>query len=257
MAMRWAGRDVSIDQLAGQVFTPGRNGSLPVDMTSAARRNGFLAVPISGMPALLDEVAAGHPVIVFENVGFSFFPQWHYAVVHGYDLRSRDVLIHSGHEENRRWDMRRFETAWRGGDYWGLVVLNPGELSAAADELTHAGAAAALEDLGKVDEAEASYRAILERWPESLGAHLGLANIFYSRGDTLGAVWILRDAVRLHPASAVAWHNLAIAEKTVSRKNARNSALKALALAPAEQQLQYRENLKDFVTTAQAPTDSL
>lgn len=247
MAMRWAGRDVSIDQVASQVYTPGRNGSLPVDMTSAARRNGFMAVPISGLRALLDEVAAGHPVIVFENLGFSFLPQWHYAVVHGYDLRSRDVILHSGHEADRRWDMKRFENAWRGGDYWGLVILNPGDLSVAADELTHAGAAAALEDLGKTIEAESSYRAILERWPDSLSAHLGLANVFYSRGDSLGAVWILRDAVRLHPTSAMAWHNLAFAERAVSVPDARVSATKALALAPVEQRDQYRENLKDVL----------
>ena len=72
--------------MAAAVYTPGREGTLASDMIAAARRNGRVAVPVTSLPALLAELAAGNPVIVFQNLGLGFVPRWHYAVAFGYDL---------------------------------------------------------------------------------------------------------------------------------------------------------------------------
>ncbi len=85
MALQWSGLDVSAQEIASQVYTPGMKGSLQNDLIGAARRHGRLAIPIQGLPDLLKELRAGHPVIVFENLALSWLPQWHYAVVFGYD----------------------------------------------------------------------------------------------------------------------------------------------------------------------------
>lgn len=246
MAMQWAGQNVSANELADKMFTPGAQGTYQADMISAARRSGMTAVPISGLPALIKEVSSGNPVIVFENLGLSWYPQWHYAVVYGYDLDKEEVLMHSGPEQAKRWDMRKFERSWMLGDYWGLVVLPPSRLSASAGELAHTNAAAGLESIGKKAEARQAYSAITSKWPDSLGSRIGLANLAYSERDYREAVSQLEAATRAHPESAQAHHNLAIAQLGLKKKKAAKlSAEKAVMLAPENSKEAYRRNLQD------------
>lgn len=248
MAMNWAGRPISVNEIAPQVYTPGMKGSFQTDMISAARRQGFMAVRIEGVNALMSEVAAGHPVIVFENLALSWAPTWHYALVFGYDLRDQTVLMHSGPEASKRWDMAKFERSWMLGDYWGLVVLPPGRLAAAADEIAHVTAAAGLEQAQKNPEAQVSYEAILARWPQSLGAKIGLANLAYKEKRFSQSVEWLTKATQEHPESAAAWHNRAFAEGAAQRlQEANRSARRALALVPRDSRLEYEKSLEKWL----------
>ncbi len=248
MALRWAGRDVGVDEVAKQVFTPGMRGSFQVDMISAARRNGMMAIPIAGLDSLLKEIENGHPVIVFENLALRWIPQWHYAIVFGYDLDRQTVAMHSGPEANKQWDMRKFERSWKLGDYWALVVLPPGQLSAVADELSHVRAAATLEELKLLLEAKKAYASILVKWPESLGANIGAANIAYTHAEYSRAVEFLASATKAHPNSAIAWHNLAFAYQGTKRlKLARASAERALSLVDEDQKFQFQKSLKPIL----------
>jgi hypothetical protein len=213
MALQAVGKPVTVDQVAPQVYTPQAKGSLQMDMISAGRRQGMMAIPIHGLSPLLREVAAGHPVIVFENLALSWLPQWHYALVYGYDLNAPSVTMHSGPEKQKRWDMRKFERSWKLADYWGLLILPPGELSATATELEHVTAAAALEQMGKEEEARMAYLGILRRWPKSLGPLIGLGNIYFRRHDYAEALKYLRQATATHPESSAAWHNQAVVER--------------------------------------------
>ena len=212
MMMNWAGHPVSVSELGSQMYTPGKKGTLQSDILSASRRQGMLAVPVKGISALLNELAAGHPVLVLQNLGFSWFPKWHYAVALGYDLTDPILLLHSGPESSQKMDLRQFEQTWALADYWGVAVLPPKSLSATASDLAHAGAAAALEQIGKASEAEEIYRNILKRWPGSLSALIGLGNTRYAAKDYQASVYFLNEATQKHPLSAVAWHNLAIAQ---------------------------------------------
>jgi len=217
MALNWAGENITLEELAPQVYTPGMKGTLPIDMLSAARRQGVMAIPMSGLNDLFLEINAGNPVIVFENLALSWLPQWHYALVFGYDVSSEKVTMHSGPEAFKQWDLRKFERSWKLGEYWGLVILKKGQLSASADEMSHVKAAAALEKLGKFTEAESAYRTILNRWPQSLISKLGRANIAYSQKDFRSAVGFLKQASREHPGSQMVAHNLLIAEKALQK----------------------------------------
>ena len=97
MALGASGFAVRPEALAGQVFLPGRQGSLQIEMLAGARRAGALAVEIPGTPeALMRETAAGHPVVVLLNLGLSWAPSWHYAVVIGYDLDEAAFLLRAG-----------------------------------------------------------------------------------------------------------------------------------------------------------------
>ncbi|MGZ3690593.1 MAG: PA2778 family cysteine peptidase [Pseudobdellovibrio sp.] len=212
MAMNWAGEKVTINEIAAEVYTPGMKGSFQTDMISAGRRHGLMAVPIHNLNDLLTEVAAGHPVIVFENLSLSWLPQWHYAVVFGYDIPKAQIIMHSGHDAFYHWSLEKFERSWMLGDYWGLVVLPAGELAVTADEKSNLAAAVGLEQLKKFEQAEKSYRQILKKWPNSLVSMIGLANIAYVQGRRSEAVRLLTQAVKQHPESAEARHNLTVAE---------------------------------------------
>lgn len=245
MAMNWSGKKISVEDLAPQVYTPGMKGSLQSDLISASRRNGMLAIPISGLDALLVEVAAGHPVIVFENLALSWLPQWHYAIVFGYDLPKQTVTMHSGPEAFKHWDLRKFERSWKLGNYWGLVVLPPDQLAASEGEFAHSKAAAALENIGKWEEARKAYQRIRSRWPKSLLAHIGLANIAFTQKDNVKSMYFLQHATADHPQSAIAWHNLAIVQGAMGKiADARRSAHQALLLVSPSERSVYLENLK-------------
>lgn len=240
MVMNWNGKNISVDDLAKQVYTPGMKGSFQADMISASRRNAMMAVQIEGLNELLHEVSAGHPVIIFENLALKWAPQYHYAVVYGYDLDRQEIIMHSGPEKAKRWGLRKFERSWVLGDYWGLVILPPGQLAAAGSELSHVIAAAGLEQIAKNDEAEKSYLAILKRWPKSLGALIGMGNISFAKKEYKKSADYLRAAVQNHPESAAGWHNLAIATYKSGLKNkARVSAKKALELVSSEERKAY------------------
>jgi tetratricopeptide (TPR) repeat protein len=238
------GRLITADEIAKQVYTPGMKGSFQQDLVTAARRQGYMAVPISGFDALIKEIDQNHPVVVFENLGVSWYQQWHYAVVFGYDLAKQNLTMHSGTHANEVWGMRRFEQDWMYSDYWGLVVLKPGELSASADEMSHSRAAAALEELGQNEAASKSYAAILARWPDSLTSAIGLANLKYAEGAYKESVRYLKHATDVHPFEASVWHNLAIAQVSAKETaEARKSAQAAIRLASPSERAAYLERL--------------
>ncbi len=248
MAFNWARHPVKVEDVLPQVFNPKMKGTLQADMISASRRNGLIAIPIAGIDSLLAELAAGNPVIVFENLAFSWLPQWHYAIVFGYDLSRKEVIMHSGPEANKRWDMEKFERSWMLGEYWGLVVLPSSKLSATADEVAHVKAASTIEVGPFSQAAQENYQLILKRWPESLGALIGLANLAYEKKDFKNAISHLVKATEFHPNSAFAWHNLAVAQGNARmKKQANRSAQRAMALVSPDNHQTFSENLSEWL----------
>jgi hypothetical protein len=205
----WSGLPVTQDEVAAQVYTPAREGTLRTDIAAGARRHGRLAVPVTDLAELAAELAAGHPVLVFQNLGVGWFPVWHYAVAVGYDLEAGDIVLRSGLELRRVTSLPTFERTWARADHWALVVLPPDELPAAADELTVLRAASDLERAGRVLAAATAYATIADRWPDSLAAWIGLGNTAYASQDLAAAEHAFRSATERHPDAAAAWNNLA------------------------------------------------
>ncbi|HAQ87551.1 MAG TPA: hypothetical protein DCR78_14050, partial [Pseudomonas sp.] len=84
-------------QLVERVYLPQRKGSLQVEMVAAARSHELLVYPLEPqLQAVLTEVAAGNPVLVLQNLAFDRWPQWHFAVVVGYDLAAQTIVLRSG-----------------------------------------------------------------------------------------------------------------------------------------------------------------
>lgn len=211
VAKRW-GYVGDLRALEKSVYTPGLNGSLQADMIGAARRLGLLAVPIHGTKELFEEVANGHPVVVLQNLGLSWWPVWHFSVVVGYDLERRVILLHSGPEQFREESLFSFDASWTHSKHWGLVVLRPDELPVAPNQLNIAKGAVALEDLGFLAEAKTAYTAMLNRWPDNLIALMGLGNLAAREGRWKVAADHFLQATTFYPNSKAAQQNLKVAK---------------------------------------------
>lgn len=211
MALNAAGVAVTPEALVDQVYLPERKGSLQVEMLASARRHGLLAYELAPeLKDVLAEVAAGHAVVVLQNLGlWSFYPYWHYAVVIGYDLESKQILLHSGTRARRAMPLALFEFLWIDGQRWSMIALPPGRLPATAREAPAATAAAALEKADRKAEARTAYAALLQRWPDNLVGMMGLGNIAHAQGNLAEAEVAFRKAAAVHPLSAAALNNLA------------------------------------------------
>jgi hypothetical protein len=195
--------------LADEVFLPAREGSLQAEMIGAARRHGAVATQIPPtVEAVLREVAAGHAVVVLQNLGLSFAPLWHYAVVVGYDLDASEVLMRSGSTQRASMLMRTFEHTWARSGFWAFVALPPGEwpLTAQADAVVEA--AVGFERSATPAQALRAYETGLRRWPGSLPLAIGLGNAAHASGGKRRAAEVFRAAAEQH-GSAAAWVNLA------------------------------------------------
>lgn len=200
MALEYARLDHDLARLRKQTMTDSK-GSLQTSLLSSARRSKAMVVSITNSTDLFHEIAAGNPVIVFQNVALSWRPQYHYALVTGYDRERGIVRMHSGQKSNTEQSIAVFMDTWIMGDRWAIVIVAPGMLSATGTEFEHVRAAAALESLSDWPSAHKSYLAILKRWPSSEGAMIGLGNSYYRRGDYVAAEEILRKALMYHPNS--------------------------------------------------------
>lgn len=245
MTLAWSGLEETPDSIAPQVYTPGREGTLAPDIVAAARRKGRLAVEIHGLDNLLAEVAAGNPVLVFQNLALTWWPQWHFAVLVGYDLEERVVILHSGTTERLVTPLDAFERTWARSDHWALVTLPPDRLPAQADRRAVLLAAAGLEQAERSDAAATAYQAIARRWPEETVAWIGAGNAWFTLERYGAAEKAFRKATELAPASAPAWNNLAYA---LSRQGRRDEAVaaarKALDLSGGDNE-NYRATLEE------------
>lgn len=204
-----AGIAVQPGELSAQVYLPARQGSLQIEMLATARRQGAVAVRLPGtLEALMRELEAGHPVVVLQNLGLSFAPRWHYAVLVGHDLAAREVVLRSGTTEREVMGLSTFEHTWARGGHWAFVALRPGELPASATEIEVTAAAVAFERVASPTAARKAYDAALARWPENLTLAMGAGNTRAAAGDLAGAAAVFEAAAQRHD-SAPAWINLA------------------------------------------------
>jgi tetratricopeptide (TPR) repeat protein len=231
MTLAWSGLDETPDSIAPQVYTPGREGTLAPDVIAAARRKGRLAVEIRGLDKLLAEVAAGNPVLVFQNLALEWWPQWHFAVVTGYDLERREIILHSGTTKRLVTPLDAFERTWERSGQWALVTLPPDRLPASRDRRAVLLAAAGLEQAQQHAAAATAYKAIVTRWPKETAAWIGQGNAWFALGRFEAAEEAFRAAIAEAPEATAAWNNLAYALSRQGRRDeAIDAALKAVAL---------------------------
>jgi tetratricopeptide (TPR) repeat protein len=234
--------NVTPDQLVPEVYIPARQGSLQIEMLAASRRHGALSVKVAPrLDAVLKEVAAGNVVVVMQNLGLSWAPSWHYAVVVGYNLEQEKVWLRSGTFERFEMTLSTFQRTWARSEYWAFVALKPGSLPASDDPDAVAKAIVAFEKNSNKKDAYLSYDAAVKRWPNHLVLLMGLGNSAYALGNYSHATSAFRDATAAHPDSAAAHNNLAnMLMMLGDAKAAKLAAEKALALVGDDQAMRVQ-----------------
>lgn len=249
MSLGATGIQVSPDEIQPEVYIPAREGSLQPEMLAAARRHGALALTITpNLAALLTEVAAGHPVIILQNLGLSWLPRWHYAVVIGYDLGRKEILLRSGVTARQSMAMRTFEHTWARSQYWAMLALAPGKLPADLNEKRITAAVLTFEKTGTPEQSNRAYQAALKKWPNNLMLQLGLGNSAYLLGDLPAAETAFRAASLRHPDNAPALNNLA----TVLQEQGKLDAALAVAKQAVTLGGPLLENAQATLTSIQA-----
>jgi len=204
-----SGVAVTPEDLVPQVYLPARKGSIQAEMIAATRVHGRVPYVLEpAMKPLLDEVAAGTPVLVLLNLGLRFAPQWHYAVVIGYDVAADSLLLRSGTKKDARMSRHRFLSSWSRAGNWALVAAAPGQPPLTANSSDWLQDAVAFEELRQPAIAAAAYAAATQRWPDDPLTWQTLANARYALHDLPGTEAALRQSL-LHTDSAAAHNNLA------------------------------------------------
>jgi hypothetical protein len=220
--LAYAGVPITPEPLVKQVFLPARQGSLQLEMLAAPRTYGRVSLQLAPRYTdVLREVAAGNPVIVLQDVGLMspFLPEWHYAVVNGFDYPSGTIYLRSGRNPRQEMPFTYFEREWIPGKYWAMVVTPPDRIPATATEDGWVNAVIAMARTGGNNAALKGYEAALKRWPGNLPATIGAANIRNDRGEHARAIAMLGDALAKHPHSAIVANNLAQALSDAGRNS--------------------------------------
>jgi tetratricopeptide (TPR) repeat protein len=157
---------------------------------------------------LLGEVRSGRPVLVLQNLGSNRSPIWHYAVVIGYLTDDKKFILRSGDQERHLMRASSFIRTWQRAGYWGLLVLQAGELPASPNAARYVRSVVAIEANGDARHAVKSYRAATERWPDYSLAWLGLGNSYYALGDLDSAENAYNRLLSIDSDHLVALNNL-------------------------------------------------
>ncbi len=243
-ALAALGDEIDPSRLADEIFLPARTGTLQIEMMSGARRHAAVPTRLpTTLEAVLREVQAGHPVVVLQNLGLSWAPLWHYAVLIGYDIPQAEVFLRSGKTRREVMWMRTFEHTWTRAGSWAFVALPPGQWPATASEKAVIEASVGFERAATPAQAVLAYRSAAQRWPDSLSLQMGLGNSLYASGDKQAAAQAFRDAAERHH-SAPAWINLA---STLMELGVVPEALKAAQQAVALDDTAWNEQARDML----------
>jgi len=233
-----SGVGVTPDELVPTLYLPGRKGTLQAEMIANARRHGRVPYPLAPrLDEILATVADGTPVLVLQNLALSFWPQWHYAVVVGFDAGANTLVLRSGTTRRLVVKMGAFERSWTLAQRWALAVVAPDAPPARAQLREWLLAASAFEELKQHESAATAYLAATRRWPDEALPWQVLANARHAQRDLAGAEAALRTAQRIEPAAATL-NNLAqvLLERGCPR-SARSAIERARALGGSESEM--------------------
>lgn len=213
MMLNAQGRHTSPDALVEKVYLPGRRGSLQVEMDATARQSGLLVYPLQpDLATLLQEVAAGNPVLVMQNLRLGWWPQWHFAVVTGFDnnrdKKQQTVILNTGVHAGYQQPLSVFMATWDRADRWARVILPPDQVPATAQPLVFLQSAQDLEVTGQLAAALTAYQTAAATWPDQPAAWIGMGNVAFQRRDWPQASHYYQAMTVRFPAQAAGWNNL-------------------------------------------------
>ena len=129
--LNYWGYNVSLEEVAGKVYTPKLNGAITVDMLNYAKEVGFYAAWSKGsINKLKEEIDNGHPLIIYIDLGYPNFPpghpivfSGHYIVVVGYDDDKEGIIAYSGEDKDLFIPYNKLMKSWGKTGFWTLLIL--------------------------------------------------------------------------------------------------------------------------------------
>jgi tetratricopeptide (TPR) repeat protein len=174
------GISVKPEQLTDKIYIPQRKGSLQIEIIRTIREYNLVPYVIEpNLNSLLAEVKSGRPVLVLQNLGVSWYPRWHYAVVIGYNLQDEQIILRSGEIKRYAVNMRTFEHTWRRSTYWGLLALRPDELPVQPNRWEYFKSIAAFEQTQNWEVLNQAYQTALRQWPNDRDLLMGYGTALY------------------------------------------------------------------------------
>lgn len=188
--LNYYGMTLTPEQIAPEVFIPGLEGSLQIEMAAAARSKGLLAYVEKGdISQLLELVSDDIPIIILQNLSISWFPSWHYALVKGYDLNREEVIMHSGPYQDYRTDFELLERTWQRGKFWLLAIVPPNRTSPHFNQFIYTRTA---QELIETQNETAGIRALISattQWPDYWLPYFLLGNYFLDTDLSKAISW--------------------------------------------------------------------
>ena len=184
------GKSISPEEIAPKLFIPNKEGSLQLEMVTAARQYGFLPYTERGTLSSLSQfIKDDIPVVVFQNLSIQLFPQWHYAVVIGFDSDKGSVKLHTGLTPNHEMSLELFERTWGRGNYWYLAPVPPEVTSSEMTPFTYVSAAYDMLKVGDKKQALAFLKTATNQWPDYWLSYFLIANHHLSINDDEAVRW--------------------------------------------------------------------
>jgi len=136
---------------------PGGEADLQQNMQTVAREYGLVVYPlVSRLPVLLEQVAAGYPVLVRYAEGSVFWPEIRYAVLVGYNRQKQTVMLRAGMNRRMSMSFAGFESDFQNAGGWAVLLQRPTQLPANVDSQRWLKAA---QDLAGAGQEQAAARA--------------------------------------------------------------------------------------------------
>lgn len=153
-----------VDERLQQV---GKGQSPQAGLEAVVRSYELLVYPLPGnLDALMQQVSAGHPVLVLQDRLFAG-PGSQFAVLVGYDQRERTLVLRSGND--RRWysSFASFDDAWEEAGRWAVLIQPTNQLPAQPVKNVWLQAARDLQQQGRDAAAQRALRTAREVWPDA------------------------------------------------------------------------------------------
>lgn len=234
MMLNAQGLETNPDILKELVYLPGKEGSLQVEMVAGARSHDMLVYRLPPEPeAVLAEVEAGNPVLIMQNLRLGWWPQWHFAVVVGYDTERQVLILNTDTRRHYEMPYKVFYNTWAKADHWATVILPPDRIPATGELLPYLRAAHDLETTGHTLAAQRAYETAITKWQEQPTPLMAKANLQYQLGRHQKAADGFLKVINKFPEFAEGWNNLAIALNDAGcPAQARKASACAATLAP-------------------------
>jgi len=210
MVMNYWGLSLTPDELAPDLYLPGREGSLTIEMVSQSRQRGFIPQQLKpSLAAIVQAIEEGTPVIVRQNNGLSWYPLWHYAVVIGVDAERGHFILRSGPTERLSISWSVLDRTWARADRWAIRLLpvdREWPASVVADDVLQV-----LLDMrqGNPQAAQQGLTQALQRWPDQPVLWLAQAELVAQQENAQAGEQVLRDGLLALPEQPFLLNNLA------------------------------------------------